>query len=289
MGAPSGPGEVYDYVYRFLWDTRRHTGLWRLGEEGIRRIARAEAARVAPLYEAIGGSPLVESLRWLAGEAAGAAGAEAVVGFCYARPLLEDLDVDGGFAVVPLYPVYSAATTGRCFKKAEALWGPVARVEEWWREPGYLEWVSAGLRRGVEESGFDEPHVLFTVHSIPRRLVEAGDPYLSSYLGIAERVAGGLGLRYTVAFQSIHGKRGWLGPGVEETLERLAGEGVGEVVVYPLSFVAENFETLYELDVEARGAAERLGVSFYRVRLRHRDPRLVEALAAAARRACRSL
>ncbi len=86
-------------------------------------------------------------------------------------------------------------------------------------------------------------------------------------------------LPWEIAFQSRFGKGEWLGPGVSEVLERLKSEGIKEVLVYPLSFIVENIETLYELDIEYKEVADRLGLKYYRVKLNHRDPLLIDAIA----------
>ena len=285
MGAPEGPGEVRDYVYRFLWDVREHIGLAGPNADAvISRIADAEARRVAPRYEAVGGSPVVRNLRELVEQAASIAGVEPVIGMCYSRPLLEDLELEGRFGVFPLYPVYSAATTERCLLRVRELWGDRPYVREWWRNRRFIEWVRRSVYRAVGESGFSKPHVVLTVHSIPARLVEEGDPYLDSYRALVREALAGAPWGYTLAFQSVHGKRGWLGPSVPEVLRALAESGAEEVVVYPVGFITENVETLYELDVEYRGVAEELGLRYYRGRIDHRDPLLVEAVAEEAGR-----
>jgi ferrochelatase len=53
----------------------------------------------------------------------------------------------------------------------------------------------------------------------------------------------------------------WLGP---DTLEYLAGHARGRAVVtVPIAFVSEHLETLYDLDILAREAAEKAGAACY--------------------------
>lgn len=279
MGAPSSIDEVEEYVYRFLSDVKEHLGVsGPRAEEIIRRIAEAEVEKARPRYEAIGGSPFQRYLREIASAAASMLGAEYRLAMCYAHPLVEEVD-PGPALAVPLYPVYSEATTGRCLARLEARWGSRPHLREWWRNRSFQEWVLRGAARGLSESGYRSPHLVFTLHSIPERLVEEGDPYAESYGELAGLVASRLGVDYTLAYQSAHGRHGWLGPSLREVMERLASRGIRELVVYPLGFIAENMETLYELDIEYREAAERLGIDYYRARIDHRDPLLARAIA----------
>jgi ferrochelatase len=56
----------------------------------------------------------------------------------------------------------------------------------------------------------------------------------------------------------------WIGPGTDQVLDRLGGEGVRDVLVVPLSFVSDHIETLYEVDILFAGRARRAGITDYR-------------------------
>ena len=64
----------------------------------------------------------------------------------------------------------------------------------------------------------------------------------------------------------------------EEGLEKLSEEGRKEVVVFPISFVSEHIETLYELDIEYGEIARELGLDYRRVKLDHKSPLLIDAI-----------
>jgi sirohydrochlorin ferrochelatase len=71
----------------------------------------------------------------------------------------------------------------------------------------------------------------------------------------------------------------WLEPDVNDHLEALAEQGVPAVVVVPIGFISDHMEVIYDLDVEARETAERLGLPFAgrdgrgRPAVRRDDPR----------------
>jgi ferrochelatase len=123
--------------------------------------------------------------------------------------------------------------------------------------------------------------VVFTAHSLPERILEAGDPYADEVHATAAAVARAAGLaRWSVAWQSA-GRTAdpWIGPDILEVLPEIAGSGASGVVVCPAGFVADHLEVLYDLDIEAGDAARRLGLPFVRTISPNVDPRLAATLA----------
>jgi len=68
-----------------------------------------------------------------------------------------------------------------------------------------------------------------------------------------------------LCYQSRVGPAKWLQPPLTGTIERLAHEGVKEMLVVPISFVTEHIETLHEINIEAREEAKKLGVEKFRM------------------------
>ena len=82
------------------------------------------------------------------------------------------------------------------------------------------------------------------------------------------------------AFQSA-GRTGepWLGPDILEEIRRLAADGVAELVVRPVGFVADHLEVLYDIDIEAQGVAREAGIRLERARSMNDDPTFIAGLA----------
>src|SRR6202030_64422 len=70
---------------------------------------------------------------------------------------------------------------------------------------------------------------------------------------------------HILCYQSRVGPAKWLQPPLTTTIERLAHEGVKEMLVVPISFVTEHIETLHEINIEAREEAKELGVKTFRM------------------------
>jgi ferrochelatase len=70
----------------------------------------------------------------------------------------------------------------------------------------------------------------------------------------------------------------WLEPDVNDHLEALAERGVEAVVISPIGFVSDHLEVLFDLDVEARETADRLGLKMARAGTAGTHPAFVSAI-----------
>jgi len=126
----------------------------------------------------------------------------------------------------------------------------------------------------------EEYFLLFSAHSIPTKLVKKGDPYeeqtKESVSLIAERLSPA---RWALSYQSKVGFGSWLGPPTDETIKKLAREGVRKLALIPISFVSEHTETLYELDILYKQLALGEGIEeFVRVPTLQTHPRFIQML-----------
>ena len=146
---------------------------------------------------------------------------------------------------------------------------PVTMVDHWYDTPGFTELVSERVRAALEALPQEDERsalVVFTAHSVPTRLISAGDTYAGQLAESARAVADAIGLpHWTVAWQSAgRTHEEWLGPDLRELIVEQASAGTTAVVVCPVGFVADHLEILYDLDVEARAVFEKEGLSFVR-------------------------
>lgn len=204
--------------------------------------------------------------------------------------IVEQLAADGvtRFVAIALAPQKSSNGAGyrRAVDAALANIGPDAPtytfVESWHDAPRLIEALAAVTREAIERLNDPiSPRVMFTAHSLPARVVAEGDPYPDELGHTAALVAQLLGLKtYDFAFQSAgRTDEPWLGPEILSEIRRLAGEGVEELVISPVGFVAEHLEVLYDIDIEAQGVARPLGMRIERARSLNDDPLFISALA----------
>ena len=123
--------------------------------------------------------------------------------------------------------------------------------------------------------------MLFTAHSLPERIRDAGDTYPEQLAESARLVATAAGLdEWLVAWQSAgRTPEPWLGPDIRDVVRSLAADGdVDTVVVCPIGFVADHLEVLYDLDVELAGVAAASGLAYARTASLNDDADFIAAL-----------
>ena len=270
-------------------------------------------AELTGRYAAIGGtSPLTGRTRaqvegLAAALEAGDPGRYVVrLGTKYVHPSIEeavaeliDLGVDRMIGVV-LTPHQSTMGSGEYFERARAATdagAPVALtvVPSWHRAPDFVPLLAERTRAvidALDPAVRTRVAVFFTAHSLPQRVVEAGDPYPDQVAETGGDIARLLDLdadptvTWGTAWQSA-GRTAdpWIGPDLLVEMERVAAEGATAVVVCPVGFVSDHLEVLYDLDIEAQGRADSLGVAFARTPSLDDDPRFLALLAGVVRAA----
>jgi ferrochelatase len=155
----------------------------------------------------------------------------------------------------------------------------------WHAHPLFIDAAAAqarGALAAIPPERRDSTALIFTAHSIPIALADAS-PYEAQLREGAALVAERLGFaQHTVAFQSRSGnpREPWLGPDIAETVRAQAQRGARDLLVVPLGFVCDHVEVLYDLDVEAKQAADAAGVRFLRAPSVNDHPSFIRMLAA---------
>jgi protoporphyrin/coproporphyrin ferrochelatase len=184
-----------------------------------------------------------------------------------------------GLVLAPHYSALSIAGYREQLGRALDGRAQLRFVESWHDEPGFVE-LLADRVRGTGA------HVVFTAHSLPERIVAAGDPYRNQLLETSRLVAEAADLRaWSFSFQSESPTgEPWLGPDILDHLESLHRQGVEHVLVCPVGFVSDHLEIRWDLDVEAQEKAAELGMILERIEMPNADPAFVRTLGAIVRR-----
>ena len=189
-----------------------------------------------------------------------------------------------------LSPFVTRATAGGYYEAVEEAVTALEKkievhfVPSWHNNPLYIEALREKVKEGLAKFS---PHrrsevtILFTAHSLPKSLLKA-DPYREQIDSTISAITEGLPTKtWYLAFQS--GRRGqeeWLSPAVDEVVMLFAKRGMRDILLVPLSFVAEHLETLYDLDILLRDKADALGLRLERVPSLNDDPLFIKALTA---------
>jgi protoporphyrin/coproporphyrin ferrochelatase len=157
------------------------------------------------------------------------------------------------------------------------------KVRVYYNHPGFVEPQVDLVRRALDElpdDVRDDAHVVFTTHSIPRTMSRHSDYEVQHHETCRLVMAAFPGRDWELVYNSRSGppQVPWLTPDVNDHLEDLAADGVGAVVVVPVGFISDHMEVVYDLDVEARATANRLGLAFARAGTVGLDHRFVAGL-----------
>jgi ferrochelatase len=185
-----------------------------------------------------------------------------------------------GLVLAPHYSDMSIGKYRSLLEEAVAERADVVFVESWGDDPRFVE-LLADRVRGTEA------HVVFTAHSLPARILDAGDPYEEQLLASSRLIAERAGVGdWSFSYQSASPTgEPWLGPDILDHLDDLHARGVTDVLVCPVGFVADHLEIRWDIDTEAREKAAELGLRLERTEMPNADPAFVAVLAGLVRRA----
>ena len=188
----------------------------------------------------------------------------------------------------PLYPQFAMATTETILVLAEKIRKQkfpdmkFSQINSFYNREGYAEELAKVVQENLD--GYDYDKLLFSYHGVPERHIKKSDVtkshctiddscctlksaahefcyrhqcfettrLVTEYLGIPKE-------KYTQTFQSRLGIDKWLQPFTDETVEKLAKEGVKKIAVVTPAFVADCIETLEEIEMEAGKAFKENG------------------------------
>ncbi len=236
---------------------------------------RRSAAKYQRIWDAITGSPLLHWTRKQTEELQKALpNLPVVFGMQVGNPPLAETVhelIERGIdrlIVLPMYPQYSATTTASAtdvlFRALmnERLVPALRLVPPYYGHPAYLDAVAAVIRDELARLPWEPEHYLLSFHGIPIRYAQSGDPYAThvkrTTAGLIQRL-GWPRDRWTQTFQSLFGREKWLKPYTEDTLVRLAKQGIRRVFVATPGFTSDCLETIDEIGREAREAFQHAG------------------------------
>ncbi|PYR46846.1 MAG: ferrochelatase [Acidobacteria bacterium] len=249
------------------------TGVLRLVRGG-RPPSPELVAEMRHNYEAIGGcSPLTrltlaqaDALRLRLGP-----GVPVAVGMRNWKPFIKDALNELASAGVtraigiPMAPQFSTLSVAKYFDRARADLPEgmsLDPVTSFHNDPVLLSAFAERVHQAAPEA---DEEVLFTAHSLPLRVIREGDPYANEVARTARGVAARVGLhRYRRAYQSAG-----------RTPERWIGL---RFLIVPIGFVCDHTEILFDIDVQARSAAQASGAALRRTESLNTSPTFIRML-----------
>ena len=171
--------------------------------------------------------------------------------------------------LMPLYPQYSAATSGSSIKE----WKDVCKKNNYKTKtsticcyPTDQNFVSAHTKEIKKKiKDLKNFKLIFSAHGLPEKNIKKGDPYQWQVEQSVKKIVECLGdknLDWILSYQSRVGPLKWIGPSTENTI--IENSKIGKhIVLVPIAFVSEHSETLVELDIEYKQIADAHGCKNY--------------------------
>jgi ferrochelatase len=171
--------------------------------------------------------------------------------------------------LLPLYPQYSAATSGSSIKE----WHDVCSEHK-------ISYKTSTICCYPTDSSFVNAHtgeilkkiknlqnfkLIFSAHGLPEKNIKNGDPYQWQVEQSVDNIVKKINIEnldWILSYQSRVGPLKWIGPSTEDVIIENS-KLKKHIVLVPIAFVSEHSETLVELDIEYKELANKNGCENY--------------------------
>ena len=171
--------------------------------------------------------------------------------------------------LLPLYPQYSAATSGSSIKE----WIDVCKENNYKKITSIICCYPNDhlfIKSHVEEiskkiKDLKNYKLIFSAHGLPEKNIKKGDPYQWQVEQSVNSIVKKLNfsnLDWILSYQSRVGPLKWIGPSTDDIIVENSKLGK-KIVLVPIAFVSEHSETLVELDIEYKELADKNGCKEY--------------------------
>ena len=188
-----------------------------------------------------------------------------------AKDVIKDVQLYAPDEVVlmPLYPQYSAATSGSSIKE----WKDVCKKNNYHVKtsticcyPTDQNFINAHTKEIIKKiKDLKDFKLIFSAHGLPEKNIKKGDPYQWQVEQSVKKIVESLNdknLDWILSYQSRVGPLKWIGPSTENII--IENSKIGKhIVLVPIAFVSEHSETLVELDIEYKEIANANGCKNY--------------------------
>jgi len=255
-------------------------------------------------YKIIGGSPLV-----LITQSQAAALEEelnkkktentyvAAAGMRFSRPFIEEIvnekaeDADAIIGII-MSPQYSPIIMSGYLRELDAAVSKLIKkplvcktATDWHLQPYFIQAMAEKVQLALEtfpEKIRKQVPVLFSAHSMPKRVIDKEPNYINALKETASKIAKKVGLKkkqWLFCYQSAgHTPEEWLKPDFEDIMPELKAKGIKHVLIAPVQFLADHLEILYDVNIGAREQAEKYGIEFASTESLNTSPLFIKAL-----------
>lgn len=216
------------------------------------------------------------------------------LGLKHIAPFIEDaveeMKRDGieetiSIVLAPHYSTFSIkAYNERAMRMSKKINGPVIEpIEQWYDEPKFIDYWAEKIKETFTRiTDQEKTIVIFSAHSLPEKIIAAGDPYVEQLQHTADLIAEAASIQnYTIGWQSAGNTPDpWIGPDVQDLTRDLYEKYGYEYFMYcPVGFVARHLEVLYDNDYECKAVTDELGAAYFRPDMPNAEESFIDCLA----------
>ncbi len=172
--------------------------------------------------------------------------------------------------LLPLYPQFSTTTTLSSVEEIMEKLNNDPRIKVsccYFNNENFIKSHCDVILENIKNIDYKKYRFLFSAHSLPQKIIDAGDPYSYQIEKSVKLIVDGLKLEdldYKITYQSKVGPIKWLLPQTEDEILKCCEENLN-IVIIPVAFVSEHVETLVELDIEYKEIADNYKIDYIRI------------------------
>ncbi len=281
MGGPNSIDEV-ELFLKNMFDDKNILPLNRyLRKVVAKKIINSRLKEAQENYQMLGGkSPLNDITNSLAKKIEAIIDLPVRLAMRYVPPFASETlkeFKEGGIDEIilfPMYPHYSTTTTLSSFEDIEQrckeinYFPKLHLIKSYYDDYNYLAIQAEQIiqvSKNIDTKDFD---LILSAHGLPISIIRNGDPYekqIEANKSALKTYLNSKGIYFKnikLAYQSKVGKSAWLEPNLIDILRQPKNL---KVLIFPLAFTIDNSETLFELDIEHRDIAKKIGYKEYLV------------------------
>lgn len=284
-GSPSNLDGVHDYLKNIY---------------GGKKPARETVLEFKRRYKLIGGSPLVKITKaqalCLQNELKDCKKDkyifEVKAGMRFSHPFISEAvlslssscDLIVGIIMSPQYSPIIMRGYVRELEKAVEPFSKKLKLKmayDWHTQPYFIKALGQKVKEGLKNLPSDTV-VLFSAHSMPKRVIDKEPEYISFLKETALLVAKDCNLpkdQWMFCYQSAgHTPEEWLKPDFADIMPKLAAGGKKNVLIAPVQFLSDHLEILYDVGIAARQQALDHGIGFAKTKSLNTSSYFIKAL-----------
>ncbi|KIL45615.1 ferrochelatase [Jeotgalibacillus soli] len=216
------------------------------------------------------------------------------LGLKHIEPFVEDaveqMHKDGiteavSIVLAPHFSTFSVKSyNGRAKETGEKLGVAITSIESWYDEPKFIQYWAEKVKEtfdALTAEERDKAVLIVSAHSLPEKILAAGDPYPDQLKETANLIAQAAGVKnYEIGWQSEGNTPDpWLGPDVQDLTKALHEKYDYESFVYtPVGFVSDHLEVLYDNDYECKVITDEIGAKYYRPEMPNTQALFIDAM-----------